>query len=63
MLRVTARIAGQDATAEHGGVGADEEVGQHIGFRAAVPAVFDEGATGEKQRGARDFLDGDLRRA
>ncbi len=52
VLCVAARVAGQDATAEHGSVGVDEEIREHVGLLAAVPAVFDVGAAGEEQRGA-----------
>ena len=60
MLRVAACVAGQDATAEYRGVGADEEIREYVALRATVPAVFDEGAAGEEQRGAGDFLDRNL---
>src|SRR5258707_29887 len=58
---IAAGVAGEQRPALDGGVGADEEVGQHTGARTTARAVSLEGLAGEKQRGARRRRDFDHR--
>ena len=58
VILIASRVPREDAAAQHGGVGTDEEISQHIGAGAAAAPVLEEGTAGEEERRAREFEQG-----